>query len=384
MRERLKHQCDVIEEVLRTHRIAARVTGGTVRPRWVRFNVLPAVGARTTKIKRLSEELAVALGADDCRVKRRGAAVDVEIPRDYDGPAVRLLPLQKQLRQLEGNGTWRVPPATATLGLDEEGAPLLIRLPAPDVSPVLISGMSGTGKSTLLRTMALSLVLNNAPREVALVLIDVSGGETWSDFEGLPHVARRTVRSGIDAGDILQALTELRDTPGTPHIVVLLDGLHNLLALDACAREPLKHVLREGNAFGIHTIVATQRLTYPILKLMLDLDVTFGTRLVGRMTNLQTAHVASGRRGTGAERLREGGDFIAVVEGKVIRFQAAHVTPEEIRDEVAQLSDGAPPPATERESEVERGHRYAEWLPGGDVLKSSCSDYRHGNARERH
>jgi hypothetical protein len=51
---------------------------------------------------------------------------------------------------------------------------------------------------------------------------------------------------------------------------------------------------------------------------------------------------------------------------------------------VAKLRDGEPPPATERESEVERRHRYAEWLQGGDVLKSSRSDYRHDNARERH
>jgi DNA-binding transcriptional ArsR family regulator len=50
---------------------------------------------------------------------------------------------------------------------------------------------------------------------------------------------------------------------------------------------------------------------------------------------------------------------------------------------VAKLRDGEPPPATERESEVERRHRYAEWLQGGDVLKSSRSDYRHDNARER-
>jgi hypothetical protein len=50
---------------------------------------------------------------------------------------------------------------------------------------------------------------------------------------------------------------------------------------------------------------------------------------------------------------------------------------------VAKLRDGEPPPATERESEVERRYRYAEWLQGGDVLKSSLSDYRHDNARER-
>jgi hypothetical protein len=34
------------------------------------------------------------------------------------------------------------------------------------------------------------------------------------------------------------------------------------------------------------------------------------------------------------------GDFIAVAEGKVTRFQAAHVSPREIREVVAKMSRG--------------------------------------------
>ncbi|MGD8244428.1 MAG: DNA translocase FtsK, partial [Anaerolineae bacterium] len=122
MRKKLEFQADRIEMVLQMHKIPARVTGGTVTPRWVRFQVLPAVGARISKIKRLSEELAAALDATNCRVARRGAAVDVEIPRDDPQP-VRLMPLYRELDR-EG-----VPPLTAILGLAGDGVPLLIRLP---------------------------------------------------------------------------------------------------------------------------------------------------------------------------------------------------------------------------------------------------------------
>jgi DNA segregation ATPase FtsK/SpoIIIE-like protein len=45
--------------------------------------------------------------------------------------------------------------------------------------------------------------------------------------------------------------------------------------------------------------------------------------------------VASGWSGTGAERLEGRGDFIAVAEGRVTRFQAAYVGPEEVREVVA-------------------------------------------------
>ena len=50
MRKRLEFMADRIEAVLALHKIPARVTGGTVTPRWVRFQVLPAVGAKLSRM----------------------------------------------------------------------------------------------------------------------------------------------------------------------------------------------------------------------------------------------------------------------------------------------------------------------------------------------
>ena len=140
MRQKLEFQADRIEAVLAVHKVTARVTGGTVTPRWVRFQVLPALGARISRIKGLSEELAAALDTSNCRISRRGAAVTVEVPRDDPQP-VRLLPLYRQLASGEAPST--TPPITAILGLAEDGAPLLIRLPSPDVAHVLVAGTTG-------------------------------------------------------------------------------------------------------------------------------------------------------------------------------------------------------------------------------------------------
>jgi DNA segregation ATPase FtsK/SpoIIIE-like protein len=49
------------------------------------------------------------------------------------------------------------------------------------------------------------------------------------------------------------------------------------------------------------------------------------------VTSPEDARVATGWRGTGAERLLGRGDFIVVAEGQVQRFQAAYITPEEVR-----------------------------------------------------
>jgi hypothetical protein len=58
---------------------------------------------------------------------------------------------------------------------------------------------------------------------------------------------------------------------------------------------------------------------------------------VGRVTSPEEAKVATGYAGTGAERLRGPGDFIAVVGGQVTRFQAAYISPRELAEVVQAM-----------------------------------------------
>jgi len=113
MRKMLEYQADRIEAVLQQHRVPGRVTGGVVTPRFIRFEVAPALDTRISAIRGLSEELAAALDAPACRVARQGATVVVEVPREKPG-VVGFLPLLRGLRA--------VPPVTAVLGLADDGA----------------------------------------------------------------------------------------------------------------------------------------------------------------------------------------------------------------------------------------------------------------------
>ena len=80
-RIRLEYQADRIEATLANHKVRSRVSGGTVTPRFVRFDLLPAPGTRIQKISALAEELALTLDAPSCRVQRRGGRVQIEVPR---------------------------------------------------------------------------------------------------------------------------------------------------------------------------------------------------------------------------------------------------------------------------------------------------------------
>ena len=359
MRQKLEFQAERIEAVLALHKIQARVTGGVVTPRWVSFQVIPAIGQKISRIKAMSEELAAALDASHCRVTRRGAAVSVEIARDDPQP-VRLLPLYSQLTDQAGLGGQReIPPITAILGLAEDGAPLMIRLPSPDVAHILVAGTTGSGKTILLQTMALSMAMINPPPgksakrpACAFVIIDPKG-HAFRSMAKLPHLTRPIVTSQEDTEEVLRSLVRLMERreqkPSTTTIVVFIDELADMLIMGGKpVQMAITRLTQRGRESGIHLVAATQKPTSAVLGPLVKAN--FPVRLVGRVTSADDARTASGWSGTGAERLSGRGDFIAVAEGRVTRFQVAHVSQteivqvvSEIAREPATISAGRPP-----------------------------------------
>src|SRR5713226_3049812 len=132
---RLNLQADRIEMVLAQHRLPAQVAGGIVTPRVVRFNLNVGPTVKLNKLSGLAEEIALALGAANVRIQRDGAMMQVEVPREDREP----IALAKMCRQLGS-----VPSATAVLGLDAIGQPLLLRLSSPSIAHVLVAGTTGS------------------------------------------------------------------------------------------------------------------------------------------------------------------------------------------------------------------------------------------------
>ena len=78
----LELQANQIEMVLASHDVPSRVFGGLVTPRFVQFQLAPPLGTKVKRIANLSEEIALSLGAQSCRVYRQGGAINVEVPRE--------------------------------------------------------------------------------------------------------------------------------------------------------------------------------------------------------------------------------------------------------------------------------------------------------------
>ncbi len=341
----LHFQADRIEMVLASHKVPARVTGGIITPRLVRFHLTTPLGVKVQKVAGLSEEIALSLGASSCRVQRHQGQVEVEVPRT-PGEVVPLLPLCQRLAASRSGGRVAVPPHTAALGLDQEGVPLLVRLPSPNVAHVLISGTTGSGKTALARTIVTSLALNNSQRSLQVVLIDPKG-RGFLPFEGLPHLLVPVVTRVGEALPLLQRLVgemERRDAEGRaePRMVVVLDEMADLVQVGGREMEDvLTRLTQRGREAGIHLVACTQKPTAVVIGSLIKSN--FPVRIVGSVASPEDAKVATGIGGTGAERLLGQGDFLVVAKGQVTRMQAAYASTSLVRDLVGSLRAGSRP-----------------------------------------
>lgn len=333
-RQTLNMQADRIEQVLGQHKIPGRINGGTVTPRFVQFKLATELGTKVSKVSALAEEIAMALGSREARIYRDGGEINVEIPRENPDP-VRLLPLCKRLTV--------VPPASAVLGMDEQGFPLLLRLTAPDVAHVLIAGTTGSGKTALARTLLTSLAMHNHQGQLQLILIDPKG-RGFGPLAGLPHVlngVQNTPEAALSCLSWLVREMERRDAEAvsTPVLVVAVDELADLLQTGSKqVEESLTRIAQRGREAGIHLVACTQKPTAALIGGAMKAN--FPVRLVGAVAGSDEARYASGISDSGADKLEGKGDFILVARGSLLRFQAAWLGPQDLSLVASELRTG--------------------------------------------
>lgn len=325
LQQRLQQQADRIESVLAIHHAPARVTGGRVTPRTIRFHVLPAATTKISRVENLAEEIALALGASSARILREQGTLHIEIPRP-DARGLNFLELVEQLRaDAQLSLALRVP-GTTLLGMTSDGLPLLVRLGSADVPHILIAGTTGSGKSEAARTMLASFALFQHEREIQLLIIDPKA----SDFRGfgeLPHLLCPIVQDAETAQErfdwLVDEMTRRQQARvKRPRIVVMIDELADLLMQGGGALEELlTRLVQRGRSAGISIIGCTQKPTAGVLGNLVTAN--FPVRLVGKVTSAHEALVAAGVAKSGAEKLAGRGDFLLIANGEKTRVQIA-------------------------------------------------------------
>ena len=333
LRYMLEHQADQLEAVLVRHKVNGLIGTGTVTPRFVQYDLTTELGTKINKVAALAEEMALALACRTVRVYRQRGTIVIEVPRQHSEP-VRFLSLCQRVAT--------PPPCTAILGVDESGVPLLLRITAPDVVHVLIAGTTGSGKTALARTLLASLALHNSPAELQFHLIDPKG-RGFAPLQPLPHVVGTVISTPEAAVVRLRELAsemEARDRAGIsrPVWVVAVDELADLLQTGGKAVEAiLTRLAQRGREAGIHLVACTQKPTAGLIGSAMKAN--FPVRLVGAVASSDEARYASGMINSGAEKLEGKGDFLLIVKGESIRFQAAWLGGNDLAQVVEQVND---------------------------------------------
>lgn len=319
MYRKLYQTADRIEAVLRERRAPASVVGGKVLPGFVEMLLRPAPGTKVNQVRALQADIALALGNSNVRVSQNGTHLSIQIPRETRKP-VRLSTL------MAANPN---PPAfTAVLGLAEDGATLMASLSSPEVSHILVSGATGSGKTSLAQSMLLSLCQLHRPSQFGLVMIDPKRNDD-SDFVrsvqrhllvGVAHTTEESINALMRLVDVMEKRPISREP--MPRIVVYVDEMADLCQTGGSqVVDLLTRIAQRGREAGVHLVGCTQKPSTKAIGSLLKANLPL--RLVGRVVSLEDARTASGMPGTGAEKLMGSGDFIACTGGKVIRFQAA-------------------------------------------------------------
>ena len=155
----------------------------------------------------------------------------------------------------------------------------------------LIAGVAGSGKSSLLHTIILQALSQYGPDELRIYLVDFKRGvefKIYADYK-LPSFEVVAIESEREFGyNILKALEReqkiradrfkrvkgrkidriedyraLPDAAPMPRILVIMDEFHELFsnASDKIGKESaemMERIVRQGRAFGVHIILASQ------------------------------------------------------------------------------------------------------------------------------
>ena len=348
---RLRHQLGVqaqqINRVLSHHHVPATVAGGVVRSRMISFDLQTQLAAGLERIRGLKDDLVSALGVSDVSVVREDGQWRLRVGRPDDGP-VPLLRLQASLPNL--------PPATAAVGMADNGQPVLLRFGANRVKHVLIAGDRGAGKTTLLRSIAAGLALTHRQSALQLLVLDPRGLDSdESDAPHplrplglLPHILTDPTGTVDECAAIVHFLAEemeyrRREQVQCPRIVTLIDHVVTLLdeAGDA-TRHDLLRLIQYGAAAGIHLVMATDQPGAPFL-MDRTLRVGVSARLIGRLSDVAAERKVAGMAIDNAPVRYGQGDFLAVVGGEVTYFQAAFIGDYDLHMALSKLAAGARP-----------------------------------------
>ena len=360
----LEQTAGALQSTLNEFGLHSQVVGWISGPTVTTFKVQPGEGERVSRISNLEDDIALSLAAQSVRIFAPipgTSLVGIEIPNAKR----QNVNLGDVLPYVQGG------PLELAIGRDAEGAPIVADL--AKMPHLLIAGTTGSGKSVMINSIIMALLMRTLPDDVRLIMVDPKRVEL-SGYNGLPHLYVPVVTEPKQAASALQwAVSEMErrlkvferigvrkistfnekqaagefecyDNPPAkmPYLVIIIDELSDLMMVAGKDVEAsIVRIAQLGRAAGIHLIVATQRPSSNVVTGLIKANIT--NRIAFNVATGIDSRVIIDQMG--AEKLTGYGDmlFSKVDWGKPKRIQGCFVSDDEINAVVGFVKEQGSP-----------------------------------------